>query len=131
MCLLLSTVMLPSQTAQKQTEFKVADEDWDRPDEEKENPRVLWDMSLLEEGAFFPDGMSLCVAAASEADFLAFLAQDPYLREGDVFDQVTTYRWTQVRVDFMVGCNFVVVFYATKSYYCHAHVCVPLDGVGV
>jgi len=91
-----STVMLPSQTAQKQTEFKVASEDWDRPDEEKEDSRVLWDMSLLEEGAFFPDGMALCVAAASEADFLAFLAQDPYLREGDVFDQVTTYRWTQV-----------------------------------
>lgn len=112
------TVMLPSQTAQKQTEYQVAQEDWNRPDEEKQDARVLWDLSLLQEGAFFPDGMALCVAAASEADFLAFLAQDPYLREGDVFDKVTTYRWTQV------------LFYFLRSYHHHHHqVCCALhDG---
>ena len=87
--------MLPSQLAQLQSETRNAVDDEERPAEERGVPRVLWDKTLSVETRLEPVGMALCVAAATQADLEAFVAESPYLKAG-VFDSVRTFRWTQV-----------------------------------
>ena len=86
--------MLPSQKEQLLSETKLAVDDDERPDSERSTARILWEKKLISPGSIYPDGMAVCVAAASHAEFEALINADPFIAQG-VFDSVETFEWTR------------------------------------
>jgi hypothetical protein len=87
--------MLRSMVAQAAAGEDPCEEE-DRPVEERQCPRVLWDQALHTDGALRPTGMLLCGAAPSLAAFRALIKADPYAEAG-VFAWTSIFKWTQVR----------------------------------